>query len=268
MKDIVEGIHENITKLLMHQYCVDELEGIYINNISNLDYLRSIREKIPRMASEEIFDLISDVVGEEHLESALEKEKGVILLSMHTIFNEIGFIWLAIKGYQAYHVIEYVDQARKEIQYIERIYSEKGAKFIRYEVPFKVKIGTKEFLFKSNTIKEVFSQLQKNRIVSMLPDLNSQHNTKGVYVQMFGKPTYVNYAPMLIARKTRAALIPAVTIKTNDNNFKVVIHPEIEIQKEQNKKDEYRNNMQRYMDFVESFVLQYPDQYTWHFSDG
>jgi KDO2-lipid IV(A) lauroyltransferase len=181
--------------------------------------------------------------GKEHLDNALKKGKGVILVTAHLGNWEILGAFLASQNYPLYAIIRPQDNYLVE-DIIDSIREKAGIKRISRLSP----------------VKGAFKCLKENGILAILIDQHSARN--GVYVDFFGKPASTVQGPILFAQKTQAQIVPAFIFREG------LIH-QIEILKpyqiiETGEKDEdIKQNMAKLTKLVEERIRQNVDQWLW-----
>ncbi len=259
-----EVIHRHLSLVFDKKLSFVVLQEMVEKNLSNLARRQRFLEQLSVIRLEEIERFVPEVEGDDNLKNALEAGRGVILFSMHFFCCDLGLIWLSYEGFRMNLVFDSTEEAGEGPSLLEDTFEGKGINLIKSARSFKIKTKDKEYVFRDRTFHEIVARLKKNEVVAMLPDMHPGAKAKGVYVQFLGLPTYVSYAPILIARRTGAKMVPALVVPTDEGAFKGIIHPALSMIESKDKHEFYRLNMQQYMDIVESYVLKYPGEYCWH----
>lgn len=179
------------------------------------------------------------IIGKEHLEEAIRKNKGMIILSAHFgNWEIIGYV-LAKMGLPL-HVMarpQAVDQMTELMN------------------SFREKRGVKVIM--ENTTTESLKLLAQGKTVGMLSDLNARE--RGYQTSFFGRPASFYSAPVVISMRSGAPLIPAFTER--QKNGRLVLRFEAPIQWEKGEKMSQR--VRKYVDRYESAFRRKPDHWCW-----
>ncbi|HLK59622.1 MAG TPA: lysophospholipid acyltransferase family protein [Chthonomonadaceae bacterium] len=163
--------------------------------------------KLPHMSRTAVDRLVT-VAGEANLCAALEKGKGVLLVTGHFGNWEFMGRWLATHGY-ALNVVarDARDPAMTKLQ--REIREGNGA----------------TVLYRGNSARAVLQCLRKNEIVALLPD----QNAADVFVPFLGQPTGTVDGPAVIHLKTSAPLLFSWCTRTPDDRFHLEFEPPVVI---------------------------------------
>ncbi len=257
-------ICQNLSLIFRERLTLSQIGEMIKKNLANLERRRVFLKQLSVMKLEEIERFVPETEGEDNLKRALDSGKGIILLSMHFFCCDLGLIWLSHRGFKMNLLYDFTEDAREGLSLLENTFEGKGINLIKSARSFKIRIKDKEFIFRDNTLKKITAILNNNEVLAMLPDIHPGSKTKGVYVKFLGRPTYVSYAPILIAQRTGAKMVPALVVPTEEGSFRGIIHPPLSLIRNKDKNEFYKVNMQQYMDIVESYVSKYPEEYFWH----
>lgn len=257
-------ISQNLSLIFGDRLTLSQIEKITKKNLANLERRRVFLKQLSVMKLEEIERFVPETEGEDNLKKALDSGKGVILLSMHFFCCDLGLIWLSFKGFKMNLLYDFTEDAKEGLSLLEKTFESKGINLIKSARSFKIKTRDKEFVFKDNTLKKITAILNNNEVLAILPDMHPGPKSKGVYFKFLGHTAYVSYAPILIAQRTGAKVVPALVVPTEEGSFKGIIHPPLSLIRNKDKNEFYKVNMQQYMDIVESYVSKYPEEYCWH----
>lgn len=195
------------------------------------------------------------IVGREHLDAALTKDKGVLILSAHLGNFFLLGTRLAVDGYPV-HVL--VNQPR-DGRFAELM--------DRYRL--KVKQRTIHARPRPAALKRLQEVLRANEIAVIIADEYRRGN--GIPVSLFGRTVTARRGPATLALRTDAAVVPASVIRQPDDTLKLVIEPELDLDRSGKGKGEVRENTIRLTQWLERTVLRYPDQWNWmniHWSEA
>jgi lauroyl/myristoyl acyltransferase len=151
------------------------------------------------------------VHGLEHVYNALEKGNGVIIVSGHIGNFSVMARLPAALGLNAALIAEKVDPPAL-YHYMARLRSAMGIEVIPP--------GTA-------SLRRVLTLLAENGVLLLAADRDVTR--LGHDVQLFGKQTTLPAGPAILASRTRAALIPAFTLRQSWNRSVVYIQPPISL---------------------------------------
>jgi len=191
-------------------------------------------------ASNERIRAISTVEGQEHLEAALAKGKGVILLSAHFTTLEIGARILAT--FMPLNIMYRPTKNELLAFFLERNRGRLAKRAIRRD-----------------DVRTLVTALRANEGVWYAPD--QSYRKKGAeMVRLFGIPAATNTATSRLAAMTGAAVLPYFAERLPGNRgYRAVIHPQLEgFPSESPVAD-----AERFSRMIENQVRLVPDQYLW-----
>jgi KDO2-lipid IV(A) lauroyltransferase len=179
--------------------------------------------------------------GREHLQAALARGRGAILLSAHFTTLEIGGRVLC-------------DQLpdRVNVMYrptgnpvLERFLARNRSRQAKRAIP-------------RDDVRTLISSLKNNEPVWYAPD--QAYRKKGAQmVPFFGIPAATNTATSRLARMTGAAVLPYFPERLPDGTFRMVIHPMLE----NFPSDDPVADARRFNEYIEAHVRRVPEQYLW-----
>lgn len=187
------------------------------------------------------------VVGREHLDNALAKGNGVLVLSAHLGNFFLVGCRLAIDGYP---VAVLVNQPR-DGRFAELL--------DRYRLQARQR--TIHARPRRQALREMNEVLRRNEMVVIIAD--EFRRSDGIPVSFFGFTVNARRGPVTLALRTGAAVVPAVLVRQTDDSLKLVIGPELVLTRESKGKDEIRENTVRMTQWLEASVRAYPDQWNW-----
>jgi Kdo2-lipid IVA lauroyltransferase/acyltransferase len=187
------------------------------------------------------------IVGREHLDAALAKGSGVLILSAHLgNFFLIGSR-LAIEGYV---ISVLVNQP-----------SDSGLAKLMDKYRWQVRQKTIHARPRREALKTLHDSLRRNEITLIISD--EYRRGLGVEVPLFGRTVIARRGPATVALRTGAAIVPACMIRQRDDSLKLVIEPELELDRSGKGSAQIRENVVRITQWVDRTVRAYPDQWNW-----
>jgi KDO2-lipid IV(A) lauroyltransferase len=179
--------------------------------------------------------------GKEHLEVALARGKGAILLSAHFTTLEIGGRVLCDQLPSGVNIMyRPTDNA-----VLERFLARNRSHQAKRAIP-------------RDDIRTLISALKDNEPVWYAPD--QAYRKKGAQmVEFFGIPAATNTATSRLARMTGAAVLPYFQERLPNGRYRMVIHPMLD----NFPSDDPAGDAWRFNKSIEAQVLRVPDQYLW-----
>ncbi|MBP7216199.1 MAG: lysophospholipid acyltransferase family protein [Candidatus Omnitrophica bacterium] len=185
--------------------------------------------------------------GQEYLDQALAKKHGVILVSGHLGNFPLMMARLSLGGYPINGIMRQMRDTR-----VEKIFLEKrnrlGVKTI-YSQPRKVCVD--------NSIRAL-----RNNELLFLP-IDQNFGTAGVFVEFFGKKAATATGPVVLAQRTKAALIPCFIINNPDATHTIFFEPELKLQQGSTDDETIVMNIQRLTTIIEQYIRRFPAQWGW-----
>lgn len=159
--------------------------------------------QLPRERAEAVVDRI---VGEHHLRAALQRGKGVLLLTAHLGSWELGGLFL--RQLDLPLSVVYVPDELPEVEVFRaRLRHATGVE----EIPIQPRAGVAAL--------PVLRALRQNRLVALQGDRD--FDDRGQTREFFGAPAAFPRGPFLLAGLTGAALLPAFITYTSGYRFEV-----------------------------------------------
>jgi len=187
------------------------------------------------------------IFGNEHLDAALSKGLGVLVLSAHLgNFFLIG-TRLAVDGYA---ISALVNQPR-------------DSHLARLMDKFRLQVRQKTIHARPRreALKQVTAALRRNELAVVLPD--EYRRGEGIEAPLFGRIVIARRGPATLALRTGATIVPACMIRQPDGTLKLIIEPELELDRSGKGAEQIRENTIRLTQWVERTVREYPDQWNW-----
>lgn len=200
--------------------------------------LRAIAEllRFPAMSGRELRELVA-WQGAEHLEAALARGRGAIVVSGHFGNYELMGATLATRA----PVTVLVQPPSRSA-------------FERLFIEFRARVGVATH---SNTgaasLRPAIRALQRNEIVALLSDQHGE--AQEAIVELFGHPVSVPMGAFYLAKKTGAALLPAFIVRT-ESGHRFEVDAELAV-------TGTSLDAQAYCRILERQVRAHPDHWLW-----
>ncbi|MBN1574246.1 MAG: lysophospholipid acyltransferase family protein [Deltaproteobacteria bacterium] len=187
------------------------------------------------------------ISGIEHLESALKKGKGAILLSAHLSNFVLMIVRLTMTGIPfnvvlkdpSNETLKGVYKRYQEICGIERIDADKGF----------------------SATKDILRALKNNEIVIIVADERKKRD--GIIVPFFGRDALTAPGPAILVLRSGAPIVPAFIHVVEDSKFDIEIFPPIEPELTGDKEKDIYNISLIMNEVIEKQIRRYPDQWAW-----
>ncbi|MFH1761664.1 MAG: lysophospholipid acyltransferase family protein [bacterium] len=239
LKKRVALAHKNLQHAFGNSLSYDEREKIISGLFKILG--QSLIESI--IFKPEDVDGNIEIDGLDNLKAALHKGRGAILVVPH-------FGGWEIQGYVFSRYFKGGSVIYKPL---------KNPFLNKYLIRQRLKIGLQLILDK-NALKAMFKNLKSGRIIGFLYDQNAAGD--GIPATFFGGTASTHSAPAAFALNMDCAVVPSYIIKLPGfRKYKAVIQKPFPLVKSGNKEADLLDNTQKYNDFLEDLVREYPQHW-------
>jgi lauroyl/myristoyl acyltransferase len=197
--------------------------------------------RLSRLSIDEIRGM-TRVEGDEHIEQALARGKGIILVSAH--FGNVDILGQLPLSYgipftaPAQHV-----QPERLFQYTLRLRSSHGIRMFPTDGP----------------LMEIFRALRRGEIVGLPCDRGIADNTRTV--DFFGAPARLPDGPLRLALRTGAAVVPAFGLRLEDNTFLARVEPPLALPQTGDQEADMAVGMEMLVEIMERYISERPEQW-------
>lgn len=216
-----------------------EILDVFVNFSKYLiEFLR-----ISKHVNQEYLQKYVKLENVEAIDRALEKGKGVIILSVHMGNWELGGVILSLLGYPLTSIaLAHKNKSLNELFNKER--SACGAKVVQLHKAGKV----------------CMVALKNNELIALVADKDFSHN--GIKTNFLNREVFLPKGPAALSLKTGAAIIPAVLIRHCDNTFTFVFdNPIFPPSIKETNDASIIQIIKCYIGFLEEKIRQYPTQW-------
>lgn len=236
----------NITSVFGSQTNNDGIEDIARRSLKN--FSRSCIEIAVALegSDDELHDWIP-IVGSEHLDSALAKGAGVLVLSAHLGNFFLVGSRLAVEGYAVSVLVNQPKDSRL------------ANLLDKYRL--QVRQRTIHARPRREALKELHRCMRRNEIAVVISD--EYRRGKGIEVPLFGRKVTARRGPATVALRTGAAIVPACMIRQANGKLKLVVEPELELDRSGKGAAQIKENVMRITQWLERTVRANPDQWNW-----
>ena len=193
------------------------------------------------------FDPIIELEGRKNLEQALVLGKGVIAVTAHLgTFTLIG-AKLNANGFNNTWIMGAQNHPR--IAQVWGWMAEKtGSDAIIIDSPIRFH-------------KAILRVLRKGEIVTFVCDENQKHG--GILVRFLGRPMALPVGPAVYHLKTGAPILPMFMIRQQGGGHKLIIDRPLQVKLSGDEERDVFTITDQIARVLESFITQYPDQWSW-----
>jgi KDO2-lipid IV(A) lauroyltransferase len=197
--------------------------------------------RLPRIGAEGFARIVS-FEGLEHLDRALARGRGAVILSAHLGNWEVLAAALAARGYPMTIIARRIFDARSD-----RLLN-------RWRRACGVRVVTRQ-----DGLYPAVRALRRGEIVGTLVDQDT--GGPSVFADFFGRPARTPEGPFRIARRTGAALVPLWIHLGVDGVHRVRVLPEIP---EPAAGGDAREDAECWHRILEEAVREHPEQWVWY----
>lgn len=230
----VKTIRNNVSTVLNLNINDKEIHRIanriFINWAKNIaDFL-----KHPIISKEKLKQRV-EIEGLEHLDNALKKGKGAVIITAHIGNFEWGACRIAVEGYKIWG-LSLVRKNRLVGKFFESNRLSKGFKTLYI-----------------NRMLNVFRMLKNNEIVAIPSDWDPTGQATRPF-KFFGKTAYLPTGALMIALKSGATLIPSFIWKKDKYNHFQIVEKPIDLIREGDKETLINKNMEKVLEVMEKYI--------------
>lgn len=185
-----------------------------------------------------------EIKGIDNYNKAKLKSRGIIFITGHCGNWELMAVTFGVK----------VDNVSVVARAQNNPYLNKLLEKIRAKYGNKV-------IYKKGALKEILSELKKNRAVGILMD-QAVLKDEGYVIDFLGMPAWTTKMPALMARKTGAAIIPIFINREGDRHV-IHIYPEVALSTEDDAEKAIIEDTKRFSEFIEEYIRRHPTEWLW-----
>ncbi len=185
-----------------------------------------------------------EVRGREHYAAAHRRGKGVIFLTGHCGNWEL----LALAYARLFNAPMSVVARRQNNPYLNQMVE-------RMRMHYDNRV-----IYKDNALKNMLAVIRENGMVGLLVD-QAVFPSEGYLIEFLGRQAWASKAPVLLARKTGVAVVPAFIHRDGDRHV-INFYPELQFGGE-NSDEGWQADVQLYSRAIERYIIEHPTQWYW-----
>lgn len=236
------GVRHNVRHVLGTEADGAEVESVVWGVLRNLARHYYDLLRLPSLSPAQVEVLVAEVVGWEHIESALAGGKGCILVSAH-----FGSVQIVVHRFIFRGIPVIIPTERTEppilFEHICQLRTSQGLRLIPIDGP----------------LLELFRALRRNEIVGLAADRDVTGN--GTVVDFFGVPARLPAGPVQLALRTGAPLMVGFTWRLPDNRFAACFESPLELARTGNEGRDVRVGVEQVVAVMEQYIKERPDQW-------
>jgi KDO2-lipid IV(A) lauroyltransferase len=182
--------------------------------------------------------------NKEYIDKAMEKGKGVIMITGHFGNFEWFAYVLAMQGYKVSGIAK-----RQSNPYVNRLIHRNRSQF-----------GTK-VIYTNNAMKDGLKALNNNEIIGLVADQDAKK--KGIFIEFLGQPSSTAVGPAVFHLRSGAPVIFCAAIRKDYGKFDIHINPPFEIVDGEITDEKIRSITETHVKELEKWVRKYPEQWFW-----
>jgi KDO2-lipid IV(A) lauroyltransferase len=213
--------------------CFDNFGRGMIDSIYILDRPKMIEQNVT-------------IEGQEYLDAALKKGKGVIFVGAHFGNFILMYFRMVLAGYATNVIMKRARDAEFE-KYISDFRTEHGLKTI-YDLPAR------------QCVQQSIKALRNNEVLFILLDQNYGGDGR-VFVDFFGRKAATAAGPVVFANRTGAAILPIFMHGQQRNRHKLVIGPEIPLESGDSAQENIESNVAKLTKVIEDEIRKSPHEW-------
>jgi KDO2-lipid IV(A) lauroyltransferase len=176
-----------------------------------------------------------EVRGNEYLQEAYQKGKGVLALISH-----MG----CMLGFTAYAIGKRLGNEKLN----DLLFKSRGKKGV-------------PTLARGSSYKKILRTLKENNVIGILIDQDTE--VRGIFVDFYGRPAYTPIGAAMLAMDSGAPVLPMFYLKKDDDTYEFIIEKEIVLAMTGNRRQDMEENTHRFHKIIEKYIQKYPTQWVW-----
>jgi KDO2-lipid IV(A) lauroyltransferase len=108
----------------------------------------------------------------------------------------------------------------------------------------------------------MMSWLKDGKAVGVLIDIDS-HRVRSEFIPSYGRMAHTPVGQSIMGLKVGAAFVPMACVRTEDDRYKVITRPEVEVDRTGDFDQDVLNVTEKCLRELEAMVEEYRDQWVW-----
>jgi len=197
--------------------------------------------KLPSLSREQVRAVMT-LEHPEHLQAALDRGRGAIIVTAHFGNWELLGARIAAEGFPLSVIVRDANDART-------------ASIVNYS-----RRSAGVVVLPRDDLKGMLRALRRNEVLGIVAD---QHAPAGLWLQFLGREAASPRGPATLALRTGAALVPCFSVREPDGRLRGWLEPPIVPEPGGDREAEVRDLTQRLNWIIEEQIRRYPAQWLW-----
>ncbi|KPK27026.1 MAG: hypothetical protein AMJ61_07095 [Desulfobacterales bacterium SG8_35_2] len=185
-----------------------------------------------------------EVRGNEYMQEAYQKGKGILALISHMGCWEGTAMGIPMLGVPAYAIGKRLGNEKLN----DLLFESRGKKGV-------------PTLARGSSYKKILRTLKENNVIGILIDQDT--DVRGVFVDFYGRPAYTPIGAAMLAMDSGAPVLPMFYLKKDDDTYEFIIEKEIPLIMTGNRRYDMQENTRRFHAVIEKYIKKYPTQWVW-----
>ena len=222
-----------------------ERRELLLGSFEKLGRLLAVFSRFNKGRGERLKDLI-ECKGLEHLDAAMQRQRGVILFTGHIGAWELSSFGHSLFDHPLSFLVRRIDNPKIEAM-IDRARRSLGNRTID----------------KTSAAREMLQILRTGGTLGILVDLNTL-DREAVFVDFFGRAASTTFIVAKLAMRTGAEVLPVFAPwDVEQKRFLLIVDEPLKVKRTGDEEEDVRRLTQQYTAVVERYVRRYPDQWLW-----
>jgi len=191
------------------------------------------------------FSTLCRVEGLEHVETLLQRRKGLLILSAHFGSWELAPAVALCLTTPLHVIVRLLDSPA--LQRLAEAYRQRCG---YHAIP------------RHTALTECLKVLRRGEMVAVLMDQSSLRH-ESIQVEFFGTNAYTSRGPALLALRTGCPVVSGFLIRAGQGRHRLVFSQEIPVRRTGNLPQDIVENTQTFTHVIESYVQRYPEHWFW-----
>jgi KDO2-lipid IV(A) lauroyltransferase len=192
-----------------------------------------------------------DFEGFEHIEEALRRGKGVVFTLGHMGIYYVAGVITDRMGVVMNDITQ--DLSKLDVSDLDR-------KILTTRLEQYQRMIRGKMVSKGMFLREIVRSLKRNEGLSLFVDAKA--SVKEVPLDFLGVRTNLQPGAISLALRTGCTVLPAVTLRTPDNRWRIIVAPPLEIERTGNEDRDVEVNLAKCARHLEGWIRRHPEQ--WH----
>ena len=232
----------NLERVFGDRYDRRERERIINFSVRNMAKTMLELLKAGWLSEEQLREFVQ-IRGEEHLRQAVERGKGVVVITGHFGNWELLAATIGRLGYDL-AVIARDANDQNTANIINRAREAAVAEVLPRE-----------------SVREMLRVLREGKILGILPDQHTERG--GIWLPFMGHLACTAPGPATLAQRTGSPIVPAFARRTEDDRLDLYFLPPIEVPDTGDRQQDIRTATRLINDALSAEIMAHPEQWIW-----